>query len=108
LMEVTRHSSFCVLLLLLAGGLAAQQRIPFDEQAQKAFDYGLLKFNTRAWESAATQFERVARGDPPTHRSTAAYVMAARAHVLGGKYRSALRLVEELHHRFPGSRYLAE
>ncbi|MBE0645088.1 MAG: hypothetical protein IH600_13475 [Bacteroidetes bacterium] len=107
-MAILRHSVWLLAVLLLYGTALAQQDAPFLEQAQKKFDYGLLQFDLEHWQSAAQTFEDVARKYPTNHRTTAAFVMAARAYLLYGKPSYSLRLIEDLQRRFPNSTYLAE
>lgn len=112
-MEIRRHNVLLFLLLLLLAyrPAAAQESVykaPFLEQAEKKFEFGLQQFERAAWNSAAIQFESIIRDLPINHRTTAAYVMAARSQHFDGKHSPALRLIEELHRNFPESRYLAE
>ena len=111
-MEVRpRNILLIVLYLFLAGTVAAQQdasAVAYDEQAQKKFDYGLLQYELKAWDNAARQFEAIIRDMPLNHRTTAAYVMAARCRLFQGRASAALRLVEEFLAHFPQSRYMAE
>lgn len=112
-METRRHNVLLslFLLFLLCRPVAAQDPVykaPFLEQAEKNFEFGLLQFERGAWNSAAIQFESIIRELPINHRTTAAYVMAARAQHFDGKHSPALRLIEELHRNFPESSYLAE
>ncbi|MFZ1729237.1 MAG: ABC transporter substrate-binding protein [Bacteroidota bacterium] len=107
-MEILRNSLWFFTLLLFCSAVSAQQEAPYLEQAQKKFEYGLLQFELSHWQNAAKQFEEIAQKFPLNHRTTAAYVMAARSFVLEGKPSLSLRLIEELQSRFPGSDYLAE
>lgn len=107
-MEILRNNLWFTALLVLCNVATAQQEAPFVEQAQKKFEYGLLQFGISHWQNAAKQFEEVAQKYPLNHRTTAAYVMAARAFLLDGKPSVSLRLIEEMQQRFPGSNYLAE
>lgn len=96
------------MLLLLGCTAMAQQEAPFLEEAQKEFEQGLHQFDLEHWHAAAGSFETVARKLPRNHRSTAAYVMAARAYFLDGKPSFSLRLIEEMQRLYPRSSYLAE
>jgi ABC-type branched-subunit amino acid transport system substrate-binding protein len=107
-MEIMRYSTLLLALLFYCSAVSAQQEAPFLEQAQKKFEYGLLQFELSHWESAAKQFEEIARKYPLNHRSTAAYIMAARAFLLDGQSSVCLRLIEELQKQFPASNYLSE
>ncbi len=97
-----------LLLLFLCGAASAQEQAPYLEQAQKKFEYGLLQFELSHWQEAARHFDEIAHSYPLNHRTTAAYVMAARAFLLAEKPTLALRLIEDLQNRFPASRYLGE
>ena len=81
---------------------------PYLEAAQKRFEYGILQYELSAWGAAARIFEEIIRRHPVNHRTTAAYVMAARARHLEGNASQALRLIEELLQEFPSCTYDAE
>lgn len=107
-MSILRHNILLLFLFVLNGSLWAQQQAPYSERAQKKFEYGLQLFEAQSWRSAARCFEDIAREEQVNHRSTASYIMAARAHLMGERPSASLRLIEELQRRFPESSYFAE
>ncbi|MBR9976013.1 MAG: ABC transporter substrate-binding protein [Bacteroidetes bacterium] len=113
-METPLHRTVILLLSLLAtalpGRILAQQLplIPYNEQAEKAFEYGLLQYDLQAWDSAARQFEQIIRDLPLNHRTTASFVMAARCRLQERKPSPALRLIEQFWEQHQESSYLAE
>ncbi len=103
-----RHSAAFLLLCLMVSALPAQERVPHDAAAEKKFQYALEFYEKDAFYSAATQFEKLALEYPLNHRSTAAFIMAARAHLRAGAPVRGLRLLEDFRTRFPESEYQAE
>lgn len=111
-MGIPRYSiAVCLVLLAWSTPAAAQRHpdeTPYLEATQKKFDYGILQYDLSAWATAAGIFEEIIRQHPVNHRTTAAYVMAARARHLEGKASQSLRLIEELLREFPSCTYEAE
>jgi len=103
-----RHSAILFLLCLSVLRLPAQEHVSYDAGAEKKFQSALEYYTTGAFYSAATQFEKLALEYPLNQRSTAAFIMAARAHLRAGAPVRSLRLLEDFRARFPGSEYQAE
>jgi ABC-type branched-subunit amino acid transport system substrate-binding protein len=86
----------------------AQESIPYSKDAEAKFQYALEFFDSGAYYSAASHFEKLAVDFSLNHRTTAAFIMAGRAHLLAGTPVRALRLLENFRSRFPESEYLPE
>lgn len=111
-MGILRHNiAIGLVLVAVTIPIAAQQHsaeAPYLDAAQKRFEYGILQYELSSWGTAARVFEEIIRRHPVNHRTTAAYVMAARARHLEGKATQALRLIEELLQEFPSCTYETE
>ncbi len=106
-MEKRLHS-LLLLLLFFAPPLFAQEKIAYQEDAEKKFQYALEFFEEGSFYAAAKHFQQLADAYPAHHRTTASYIMAARAHLAAKAPSRSLRLLEEFRLQFPGSSYLGE
>lgn len=100
--------SIVFLLLLLAPILVAQDRIAYQEAAERKFQHALEMYENGSHYSAATHFQQLAEAYPAHQRTTAAYIMAARAHLLAKAPTRSLRLLEEFRLQFPASSFIGE
>ena len=103
-----RHSILLLFHCLLLQGLQAQDAIPYHSDAEKAFDGALKEYRAESYYSAAAGFQEVIRSYPLNQRTTAAYIMAARAHLFSGTAQRGLRLLEEFRDAYPQSEYVPE
>ncbi|MDT8322936.1 MAG: ABC transporter substrate-binding protein, partial [Bacteroidota bacterium] len=102
------HSAIVLLLFLHVSILEAQETIPYHAAAEETFENALQDYRAESYRSAATQFLEVIRNFPLNQRTTASYIMAARAQLFSDTPQRGLRLLEEFRDQYPGSEYVAE
>jgi ABC-type branched-subunit amino acid transport system substrate-binding protein len=100
-----------VVLLVLAWGavpaLAQQEEIPRLPRAELSFEEGVAAFESGRLAQAAGSFEAVTEF-PLNRKTTAAFLMAAKARYRMGQYEEAQQLLETLLRRYPETSYRAE
>ncbi len=90
------------------GGRAQPFEIPRIEAAETEFAQALQAFERGDYGLAYRQFRRVIDAYPPHRRTTAAWIMAAKALYRMGEYAHVITWVEAFVRRYPTSRYQRE
>jgi len=106
-----RSCSSLLVLFLALGSLEAtaqQAAIPRIEAAENEFAQALLTFERGDYSLAYRQFRRVVEAYPLHRKTTAAWIMAAKALYRLGDYEQMRRWLAEFEARYPTSRYHAE
>ncbi|MDQ7041126.1 MAG: ABC transporter substrate-binding protein [Rhodothermus sp.] len=91
-----------------AGGWAQPLEIPRIEAAETEFTQALRAFERGDYGLAYRQFRRVIDAYPPHRRTTAAWIMAAKALYRMGEYAYVITWVDTFVSRYPTSRYQRE
>lgn len=102
------HSVFLFLFFLPYPPLTAQDAIPYHAEAEKTFESALKDYRAESFYAAADRFQDVIYNFPVNQRTTAAYIMAARAHIFAATPQRGLRLLEDFRDRYPASEYVPE
>ena len=108
--SVLRFVRFLVLIPLIVVGLsvpATAQVIPNDE-ANLIFEQALEAYDEGDFGMAARRFELVVNSYDVHSRTTAAWVMAGKAHYQAGDYEQAVDLLAEFVALYPNSTYVQE
>ncbi len=92
----------------MSARLHAQQMATYSTEAERAFQEGLLYFEAADFAAAARRFEAVLAIRPPSQKSTAAVLMAARSHIRLSRYTDAVRVLRPMFIGFTSSSYLPE
>ncbi|MCB2204352.1 ABC transporter substrate-binding protein [bacterium] len=86
----------------------AQVPIPYGEEEEARFRQALEEFTAEQYPAAAESFRKLARQQTLHQRTTASYIMAARAYLFAGNPKPGLRLLEEFRDRYAESAYVPE
>jgi len=99
---------FLLVLSFVSGILFAQEQFQYKPEAETLFTKGLELYTTGSFENAAELFESVVNMNPVHQRTTACYMMAAKAWLNLHEEAQALFLMNNLLKRFPESQYARE
>lgn len=95
-------------LVVCCTSVIAQEQFAFNTQAEKDFLDAVILFEQQQYYEAAEQFEQLSRLSPIHQRTTASYIMAAKAYLQLQAYQKALLLIDTLSLRFPTTQYQDE
>jgi ABC-type branched-subunit amino acid transport system substrate-binding protein/predicted negative regulator of RcsB-dependent stress response len=101
-----RETAFVVFLLLASAVCSvavSQESVVFNPESEQDFQQALHSFSAGEYDAALKLFLRVAKEMPSNHRTTAAYLMAAKAHFRIGSYRESVRLLRTFLDLYPES-----
>jgi branched-chain amino acid transport system substrate-binding protein len=97
------------LLFLIPLLVSSQQRqIQYSDRAEQTFRQGLDLFERQDYRAALARFNEILDIGSVTHRTTAAYLMSAKAMIELGQNREAVRRLQLFLDRFPRSLYTAD
>jgi ABC-type branched-subunit amino acid transport system substrate-binding protein len=96
------------LLMFFIGGAVGQEQFAYSPIAEQKFSRALQFFKTGNYSDAASIFDELVELQPVHQRTTAALLMAARAHFQQGEYSRSLDLLTDLLNGFPESAYSDE
>ncbi len=101
---------FKILLLLVcvAGIALAQQEVEYSPQAEEVFSRAVEQFKAGQFEDASAGFDQVIKLYPPNQRTTAAYVMRAKALLRLDEPLEAARTLRDFFSLYPSSSYLPD
>lgn len=99
-------SSLLVVLLCQALQVWAHQEIIYSEEAEKTFATALQHFKAKDFQTAYTLFVKVFQARPANQRTTAAYVMGAKALFNLENHRESIRLLKNFLDEYPESQYV--
>lgn len=107
MMSHTIFRIVCIIFsLVFLSELAAQDRdIVFSERAEDYFQSGINAFEDEDYFQSLQHFEIILDMRDVTQRTTAAYVMSAKAMIEIGQNRNAVRVLQNFLDRFPRSLY---
>ncbi len=107
-MKKTRILAGLVLLVTMAGGLAAQEPVVIrqDEQAEQIFAEGIIFYRNHDYAAANEQFARLIEPGKGHQRLSAALIMHARTSYLLRDFKSVEKDLRRLIRYFPESRYV--
>lgn len=77
----------------------------YQEEAEQLFQQGLQRFAAGEFEEASRIFQQVVKEFPQNHRTTAAYLMAAKSDYRRGAYRESVKLLRTLLDLYPTSSF---
>lgn len=77
----------------------------YQEEAERLFQQALQRFAAEEFEEAGRTFHRVVKDFPRNHRTTAAYLMAAKSDYRRGAYRESIKLLRTLLDLYPTSTF---
>jgi len=97
-----------ILLLLLNEGASGQERFAYSSVAEQKFSRALQLFKTENYSDAASIFDELVGQQPVHQRTTAALLMAAKAHFEQREFPRSAELVTDLLNGFPESEYSDE
>ncbi|MEM6784531.1 MAG: ABC transporter substrate-binding protein [Bacteroidota bacterium] len=107
-----RLLSLAVLLALAVLGAAPGSAQPAEAAtsapAEASFERGLVRYESGDYEAAATWFLQAATEYGYTTTTTAAYLMAGKAHYAAGHFPEAMGVFTTFVNQFPRSRYAPE
>ncbi|HUN64554.1 MAG TPA: ABC transporter substrate-binding protein [Bacteroidota bacterium] len=100
---------FLILAISLGAAYTGKSGTPFrygsDENAERRFGDGLRCFETADFSGAAHIFDSLRLLAQVHQRTTASYIMSAKANFRLGNYSRAIELLDSLEIRFPGTTY---
>jgi ABC-type branched-subunit amino acid transport system substrate-binding protein len=97
---------FVCLVSLPAAASDEQDSVLFRRDADQKFLSGIAYFRGGHFDTAAAIFQSIAREQPIHHRTTAAYIMGAKALYRHNEFRPSVALLKECLSRFPNSSYV--
>jgi len=98
-------TTFLGLVLLLAVHESAAQTVTYNEEADVLFRRALDKYNHSYYEDAISMFDGLLRDFPVNQKTSAAYIMKAKALLRSGNLVEADRTLKLFLTQFPNSRY---
>ncbi len=96
------------LIFLLVSASQAQNNVLYDAQAEELFNKAITAYDSKDFAAASELFDTVAKRKPVHQKSTAAYLMGARAHMKANNPEAAVSLLTPFFIRFPSSMYQGE
>ncbi len=96
------------LLMLFIGGASAQEQFAYSSAAEQKFSRALQLFKSGNYSDAALIFDELVELQPVHQRTTAAFLMGARAHFQQGEYSQSVGELTGLLNGFPESGYSDE
>lgn len=97
-----------IALMIITGGMAKAQQPLFDPAAESIFQRGVTEFDHGFFRPSIASFDSVIAIEPVTHRTSAAYVMKAKALFALNEYYDASKVARTFLAQFPSSRYLSD
>lgn len=96
------------LLLLFNGGASGQEQFAYSSVAEQRFSRALQLFKSGNYSDAASIFDELVELQPVHQRTTAALLMAAKAHFQRGEYSLSVNQLTDLLNGYPESAYSEE
>lgn len=88
--------------------LQAQGRIAYSDDAEKTFQEGVVAFTQGRYADATATFDRVLRSGAVNQRTTAAYIMKAKAQLRQRETLEAVKTLRAFFSAFPASSYVPD
>ncbi len=101
-------AAFFLAAWFITGNLVNAQQPLYDPTAESIFQRGVSEFDHALYRGSIAAFDSVISIDPNTHRTTAAFVMKAKAFYALNEYYDASKVARSFLTRFPSSRYVAD
>ncbi len=96
---------FLFLILAAECTVSAQDRFMYDAGAEESFSRGISMFRQSDFAGATRVFDSLAARSPIHQKSTASYLMAAKARYRTGNYRESAESLARFFQKFPESSY---
>src|SRR5208283_565733 len=84
----------------------AQDVFGYNADVEQSFSMGLTLFREKNFSEAAILFDSLSRMSPIHQRTTASFVMAAKARFIAGAYQESATGASVILKKFPGSEYI--
>ncbi len=94
-----------MLCLFFLGASGSPAQYGYDRQANELFESALTHYREGRYDLAARIFDSLAHAPVVNQRSTASYLMAAKALFHQNDFQRSIAVVESLQQRFPGTSY---
>lgn len=107
-MSVALHFKMLLLLVCLASVAQAQQAVEYSPQAEEVFSRAVEQFKAGQFADASAGFDQVIKLYAPNQRTTAAYVMRAKALLRLDEPLEAARTLRDFFSLYPSSSYLPD
>jgi ABC-type branched-subunit amino acid transport system substrate-binding protein len=89
----------------LFGQISAPDSVMYVPAVERMFEDGMKHFTEQRYRSALEAFQRIVDAPQITQRTSAAYLMGAKAHYQLGEYRFSVKLLRRFFNQFDKSEY---
>ncbi|MBM2845006.1 MAG: hypothetical protein HW407_318 [Bacteroidetes bacterium] len=105
---IRRVSLLLLVCVTVPGALRAQETISYSQSAENTFQDGIEAFAQERYADAVSAFDQVIRSGGPNQRTTAAYVMKAKALLHQQETLEAAKTLRTFLFTFPSSSYVPD